>query len=176
MSLSKIFEGIAPMIINSLPIPGFAGEFAKKMIGNAFGVSTPKTEEDAHKLLMNATPEQIAKLKELENDFALQMRQMGINEVKDLEALAVQDRDSARNREIQIKDRVPALLAAATTAILFACLIFLAVREIPDKNHDVILILVTAITTGWVGIQTYYFGSSAGSKKATEALTQIAKS
>ena len=93
----------APMLGTALggPLGGAAGALIAKALG---GDETKASADDLAKLCQNVTPEQLLALKNAEQEFQLKLKQMDINELKDLEALAVQDRASAREREIKTGD------------------------------------------------------------------------
>ena len=87
-----------------------------------------------------------------------------------LEGLAVQDRNSARQREMAVKDGTPAILAYVITAGFFGILAWMLVRPIPEQGHDALMILLGSLGTAWVAIVSYYYGSSAGQDNAARKL------
>jgi hypothetical protein len=110
--------------------------------------------------------EQILALKQAEIDLKKHLDDNGIQ----LEQIATTDRDSARNREIQVKDNTPKVLAYSVTIGFFGTLLALLYGVIPTSVHDVLLVMIGSLGTAWTGIIAYYFGSSAGSKAKTEIL------
>jgi len=60
--------------------------------------------------ISGATPDQLLALKKADNDFQAQMAELGFANVKELEALAVQDREAARQYNIAVKDWTPRIL------------------------------------------------------------------
>lgn len=56
-------------------------------ISKALGIEA-NDRKDIEKAIQTATPEQLIALKKAEHDFTIRMRELGINEVKDLEAIA----------------------------------------------------------------------------------------
>jgi hypothetical protein len=160
---------IAPMLGTALggPLGGAAGS----LLGSALGIKDASPESIKEAVTTGSlTGDQIVALKKAEQDFSLQCRAMGYNSVKELEELAFQDRDSARQREIQIKDWTPRILAYGVTLGFFGLLAYMLANEIPDKNRDVLNLMLGSLGTAWIAVITYYFGSSAGSAQKTEML------
>lgn len=132
----------------------------------------PEKQEEklADALKSGLSPEQIAAMKQA--DYAFQQR---IAEL-DLEGLKVDaaDRDSARKREMTVKDRVPAILASVTSFGFFVTLGCLFFVVPPEKNSEIIYLLVgQGIVATYLMIYNYYFGSSSGSKSKTDAFERI---
>lgn len=160
---------LAPTAATLLGGP-FAG-LAIGAISNALGLN-PTATTDPVLAIQNAlihgqlTGEQIVALKEAELDVQKHLADNGIK----LEEIAAEDRNSARNREIQIRDNTPKVLAYLLTLGFFGTLTFMMTGEIPATGHDVLLIMVGSLGTAWTGMIAYYFGSSAGSKAKTDLL------
>ena len=88
-----------------------------------------------------------------------------------LEGLAVQDRNSARQREMAVKDRTPSILAYATLS-MFLCYIA-GVTFFPLLRMQGVMLdkEFVSLALGWLGgtastVIAYYFGSSAGQDHA----------
>lgn len=82
----------------------------------------------------------------------------------DTEKLAVQDRDSARLREVQVRDKIPAVLAILLTVGFFSVLSAMMFLPIETDARPIIDVLLGALGTAWISCITYYFGSSHGSQ------------
>jgi hypothetical protein len=63
------------------------------------------------------------------------------------------------------------VLAILVTAGFFGIIIFILKFGLPESGKEAILLLVGSLGTAWTGVMAFYFGSSAGSKQKTEALT-----
>lgn len=61
-------------------------------------------------------------------------------------------------------------LALAVTAGFFAVLVLLLLR--PEPAGEVATTLLGALGAGWVGVISYYFGSSSGSQIKTRLLAE----
>ncbi len=121
---------------------------------------------------MGATPEQLLALKQADNDFAVKMRELGIHEVEQLISLGNSDRDSARKREMEVKDNVPRNLAYTLLVGFFAVMGFLMFATVPVGSRDLLNILLGMLGTSVVSVVSYYFGSSQGSAEKTKLLAK----
>ena len=97
-SAKMLLGTVAPTIASALGGP-LAG-MAVRGITEVLGLSPDTPEEKVYEELSKASPETLLKLKELETNFKIQMKKLEI----DVATLSNNDRDSARNREISIKD------------------------------------------------------------------------
>ena len=161
----QVLGSLAPTAATLLGGP-FAG-LAVKAIGDALGMSGAKVEEVQQALANgNLTGDQIVALKQAELDLKKHLADNGIK----LEEVASADRDSARKREIEVKDWTPRVLAYAVTVGFFGTLSALMTGNVVGTGHDVLLVMIGSLGTAWTGIISYYFGSSAGSAAKTDLL------
>lgn len=168
--LLDLVRTVAPSIASAVGGP-LAG-MATKAISEALLGKPDGSEEELLQAAAKATPEQLLALKKAENDFAVQMRELDI----DLERIASEDRDSARNREIKTKDLTPKLLAASVTVGYFGVLFYMLTHGLPTTGgSEAMLVMLGTLGTAWGGIMAYYFGSSAGSKAKDEAMRRNIK-
>lgn len=163
----KVISAVAPTIATALggPLAGAAtAELVKKFGGD---------ERAAEQALASASPEALVTLKQAEVDFQKFLLQHEIN----LEEIHARDRDSARKRQIEVKDDTPKVLAYAYLSA-FMVLVTMQFWIIIDavamqEGATRILDSLTAIMGTLVGgSKEYYFGSSAGSQRKTEMLTK----
>ena len=167
--LLDLVRTVAPSIASAVGGP-LAG-MATKAISEALLGKPDGSEEELLQAAARATPEQLLALKKAENDFALQMRELDI----DLERIASEDRDSARNREIKTKDWTPKILAGGITVGYFGVLFYMLTHGLPTTGgSEAMLVMLGTLGTAFGGVMAYYFGSSAGSKEKTEALNRMA--
>jgi hypothetical protein len=157
---------IAPTIATALggPLAGLAVSAIAKAVG---------VEEDKVSDLISSnkkTPEQIAQVKIAEIELKKQENELGLN----FEALAVDDRKSAREMQAATRSIVPPALAGAITLGFFGILSMLLFGQV-DGNNPTILMMLGSLSTAWTGIIAYYFGSSAGSQAKTEMLSKSPK-
>lgn len=169
-NLGDIIKGALPFLASALPGP--LGSVASKVISGVLGVDA--NDEDGMKTaLAQATPEQWATLKKAEQDFQVRMAEMGFKNVADLEKIAADDRASAREREIAVKDITPRVLAYSITIGFFGILGCMLFGVMPQNAHDALMILLGALSTAFAGIIAYYFGSSSGSAAKQKTIDSI---
>jgi hypothetical protein len=176
----NFLKKLAPFLSAGLSLAGPYGAIASKILTPILGLKPDSSAEDYSAALAKATPEQIEAIKQAEQQFQVQMKQLDIQSVDDLEKIAADDRASARNREIQVKDDTPRILAYLYAGGFFLTLgaeIWMAVsgvniNPLASKSIDILLGVLTGMV---LGTKEYYFGSSAGSDKKTDLLGDIAK-
>lgn len=157
---------VAPTIATALGGP-LAGLATKAIAGAVLGDEAGDPSQIAA-ALQGASPDTLLKLKEAENNFVLRMRELDI----DIDRINAEDRDSARKREASTGDsRTPQLLALGVTAGFFGILGFMMVHGAPDHNSEAMLVMLGSLGTAFAGVVSYYFGSSAGSKAKTDAMS-----
>ena len=163
MDLLKTFGpligSVAPTIATALGGP-VAGLAVKAISGALFGHDSA-TEDDISTVLANPTGDQLAALKKIDADFAVQMKALDI----DLERIAAGDRASARDMQKETKDWIPRALAILVTVGFFAILIYMLIYGLPTTGNEALLLLLGALQTAWGGIVAFYFGSSSGSQQ-----------
>lgn len=163
----QVLKTVAPLL--GTAIGGPFGTLAGTAISAALGTTDDKSTEDA---LLAATPDKLISLRAAESDFKLKMRELDISEEK----LAFDDTASARQREIDVKDHTPAVLAYFVTAGFFFTLGYMLVYGKPAIGGDVMLVMVGSLGTAWATIIAYYYGSSSSAARKDKALADIAKS
>lgn len=75
----------------------------------------------------------------------------------------------------RLLNRTGASVAGALILILGASMYFLMMYEIPEKNHDIILILITTVANAIIAIVSYFFGSSASNRAQGEIIATQAQ-
>lgn len=163
----QILRTVAPTV--ALAVGGPFGPIASAAIAAVLG-TPPGDDKAAEAALLNATPDQLLALKKAENDFQVQMKQLGIQE----ETLVYDDIANARQREIAVRDNTPKVLAYGVTIGFFGALGYLLVHGTPPTGGEAFLLMLGSLGTAWAGIMGYFFGSSAGSAAKTDALNKIA--
>lgn len=168
MDLSKIgglLAQVAPTVATALGGP-LAGLAVKTLSEAMFG-HQDASESEVSAALMNATPEQLQKLKETDASFKLKMKELDI----DLVRISAADTDSARKMQMATNDWVPRILTVLVTAGFFGILFWLLTHGVPPTGSETLIYMLGALGTAWTGMVQFYFGSSAGSKAKTDALT-----
>jgi len=172
MGFTDVLRKAFPFISIAASFGGPIGVMAANTVGKALGVDKvdPAKLSDIIGTAM-ANPDQLLALKKADNDFKVQMEQLGLN----LEEIQEKDRESARDREKVVRDWTPKVLAYGVTLGFFGILIMMFTHSIPDTGHDVLLVLVGSLGSAWIAIMNYYYGSSSGSAAKTEILASAVK-
>jgi hypothetical protein len=165
----------APYITTALTgnVLGLATTAAKDLVG-ILGLEDSEKPVEAVLEALNKglTPEQTAELKKIEKDFEVKMKELGYNNLQELERIAAGDRQSAREREIQVRDNTPKILAYLVTVGFFSVLGYMIVCGLPVVGAEPLLIMLGSLGTAWTAIIAYYYGSSNGSQMKTEMLSR----
>lgn len=177
MDFGKIIGSIAPFL--GAAIGGPFGGMAGKIIGGIFGTKDTD-EETLQKAFSEATPDQLLAIKKAENDFAIQMQELGFQNVEALEKIAADDRASARARQVSLRDRTPEWLAYGYGLMFFVTLgafVWMAFSniEIPAGVKTSIDIMLGAEIGMVLGAKEYFFGSSSGSRAKDDTITKLSQ-
>ena len=164
-TFGPLIGSVAPTIAVALGGP-VAGMAVKALSGALFG-HEDGTQDDIMTALANPTGDQLAALKKIDADFKTQMKSLDI----DLERIAAGDRDSARNMAIATHDWIPRVLAVGVTLGFFGIIAYILTFGLPATGGEALLMLIGTLGSAWTGVMAFYFGSSAGSKAKTDALT-----
>ena len=163
MNWKKIVGNLAPTIATALggPLAGTATKFiASELLGNGNA-----KKRDIEAFISNATPDQLAKLRQIDNDFAIKMAELDVNVFE----LEVKDRDSARGLAKQ--NMWPQIILSTLFIIgyfLVVGVLFSGVVVINDSIRDMSNILLGVLTANIPTIMAFWFGSSHGSKLKTK--------
>lgn len=164
MDLSFLKQ-VVPTIATALggPLAGVAAGF----IADKLGVSD-KTVANISGLVQSATqsPETLIELKKIDNDLKKYYEQVGV----DIFALEIKDRDSARNREILLKDIMPKLLGSVIVGGFFMVIGLLVFKDIPSTRENIIMFLLGSLSNMTQSVMSYYFGSTKGSSDKTAVM------
>lgn len=171
-------KSVAPSIGSLLDGP--LGPMALKTTADALlGPNAPKDnlEVAIQGALSRATPDALLKLKLAENDFKLAMQgaQLTVAPVSGVDQKASVQPESPPPSPVAPKDNTTRNLAYVYTAGYFALLGIVTFYGVNEKATDLINTLIGVLTASQVGIMTYYFGSSAGSARKTDLLSQQSK-
>lgn len=147
---------------------------ASKALSSGLGTSVPATADGIATAISTAmaNPDQLATLKKIDDDFAVQMKTLGIQSIDDYAKIAADDRASARSMETQTKSRIPGILAISVTIGFFGLLTLTAFHTMPTASEKVIDMMTGSLGTAWIMIIGYYFGASMGQDRQTELLSQ----
>lgn len=146
----SLVKTVAPVLGTALggPMAGAATKFiADKFLGNP-----DASEKEIADALMSSSPEQLIKLKELDNTFAIEMKRLDV----DVYRIDAEDRHSARNRQILTKDNTPTILAYLSL-LLFAGVTYIFHLDNWTEIEKYIWFNMLQLETI---VFTYFYGSS----------------
>lgn len=174
-SLSQLLGTVAPWIGTALGGP--LGGAAAKAIVSALGLpeATANSTKELSAAILGASPEQLAALKKADQDFQVQMTTLGFQNLKDMEALAVQDRASARDREIKTGDKTTKIIALLVVTAWGLIQWYLLSHIVADVMRDIIMRMLGTMDAALMMILSYYFGSSRGSEAKNQVINDMAK-
>lgn len=162
---------VAPLLAGILGTP--AAGVGVDALCKVFGLEpSPENAQKAAEQIAagSLTGDQLIALRKAEYDAQLSLQKAGFDYDVQKDELTFKDRDSARNREIQVKDHTPAIGFYLITAGFFGLLAALLKWNVPEANKAVIYTMVGSLGTAWVACVGYYYGSSASSKAKDQML------
>jgi hypothetical protein len=169
MDFISIIKTVAPWIGTALGGP--LGGMAVTAAANALGLGD-KTTDAIKNAISGATPEHLLALKEADLNFALQMQSLGFMQIKDLEAIAAGDRDSARKMQMENKSFMPAVITSGILSSFIGMGIALFFIPIPDPNRDQIIFMLGQLS-GFTGSAiAFWLGTTRQSEDKTRLLAQ----
>ena len=164
--MNDFLRTMVPLLGTALggPLGGAAAAF----IADKLGIES-KTVEAVTEVLNSGkmTPDQISAIKLAEMDFK---KFLESNKIK-MEEIAAADRNSARNREVQVKDNTNKILAF-TVVGAFIAMVGATLMGFAKVESVVAGTLVGYLSAKAEQVLAYYFGSSAGSKDKTALLAK----
>ena len=153
--LKNIVGAVAPTLGTALGGP--MGGMAANMIAEVLGV--PNNPKSIEKGLAEATPAQMLELKEAEQEFEVQMKELDVDVFK----LEVADTQDARKNFS--KDWTARIMGIATVGG-FLAYIFLVTLQPPEQNSEALINLVLGYLGGLASaVISFYFGASHTNKE-----------
>lgn len=162
-----ILATVAPALATAVGGP-FGGMAARAITGVLLGEETDD-ETAAAEALRRATPDQLLALKRADQEFQARMRELDIR----LEEIASTDRASARARQTETRDPMPALIALAALAGFFGILAAMIFVTMPPAAEQPLAVMLGALGTLVTQIGAYYFGSSSGSSRKNAMIERL---
>lgn len=159
MNWKDIVKKVAPTL--GTAIGGPFGGIAAKFIASKFLGKDDATEDEIADAIIGSSPEQLVKLRELDSQFKLEMRRLGIRE----DELAVEDRKSAR--ELARGNMVPHIVLSAIYTAAYGAVLYAFVTggvDIAEDTRPELNIVLGVLTAAQTQIMNFWFGSSSGSK------------
>lgn len=171
--LKEIARTAAPTIGTLLGGP--LGGMAARQLSEFFLGKPDGTEEEIHAAMNVATPEQLVELRRIDADLKKVLVEAGIK----VEEMRYKDVDSARARQIAIKDLMPGFLGSIIVGGFLGVVWRVVTGEVEGLNDPVKAGLIGSVI-GYLSakaeqVVSYYFGSSAGSKQKNEIFDNVLK-
>jgi len=156
---------VAPMLASAVgsPIAGLAVSAGLAALG--IEPEQGNEEKQLAKAMQNATPEDLLKIKQAENQFKLDMEKVGV----DLERLNQEGLKSARKMQIDTHSWVVPVLAMFTVGGFFAVVGLIMTGKVP-LDSTLTGFVLGAVSSKAEQVYNFFFGSSKGSKDKTAHL------
>ena len=160
MSLKSIAQGILGVVAPTLgtafggPLGGMAGAWLSGKLGIKEG--------DLPNFLSNMTPEEMARVKILDQEFDLKMKEMDV----DIFEIEIDDRKDARS--MAKENMKPQIILSAMFIIGYFAIVGMlmgGVVSIPETFKEGTILLLGILTREVPTVMQFWFGSSHGSKK-----------
>lgn len=163
----QVLKTVAPTLATA--VLGPFGPLAGGLISAALGTATGD-DKAAETALLTATPDQLLALTKANNDFQVQMKQLGITEEK----LTFDDIANARGREVAVRDATPRNLAYLIIGFTGLC-IAATLAGWTKVDSALAGTLIGYLVAECRSTLTYYFGSSQSSQNKDATIASIAK-
>ena len=162
MDWKKLVGSVAPILGGTLGGP--FGAMAGKFIADKLGVD----ESDLPDVIGSANPDTMLQIKNLDNEFKVKMKELGISE----EQLHAGDRDSARDLAIKtsIYPQVTQSVLYDVAFIMVCYYLFSAEVTYTEAQLALISYVMGILSAGLVQVNNFWFGSSSGSKEKTNLM------
>lgn len=173
----QVLRTVAPVL--GTAIGGPFGTMAGALVSAALG-TTQGDEKAAEAALLAAGPDTIVALRKADQDFAVRMKELGIEESK----LVFDDIASARQMQVSTRDPTAARLAWLVIGgfiglSVVMVIAFMAWPERVSKIEAAAWTLLTSVITFLAAeakqAGAFYFGSSQSSRDKDATLSEIAK-
>lgn len=177
----EFLSSIAPWLAAAAGGPPALITMAASKISEALGYEVPSDKSGINNAVSSATQEQLLKIKELDNEFQVKMKELGFNTLDSLIKAEITDKDSARQMQIEalkqdgwFAKNFVYLLASFWTVTTVIYIGFITFGNIPMENvrfADTILgfLLGTVIAT----IINFFMGTSFTSRMKDESINQL---
>lgn len=157
--LQKILGKVAPWLVAAAGGPAGLATKALSTLAEKLGASEA-TVGAITQAVAGATPEQIAATRAADNDFKLRMQEMGYKNIADMEALAVNDRASARGMQMTTHSNIPAILTCFLGVAFVGTLLALFKYPIPPENRDVVVYMCGQLAAGFSAALAFWLGTT----------------
>lgn len=161
-----LVKTVAPLLGTALGGP--MGGMATKWLAGALLGDEDAGENALEQVILNASPDIMLKIKEMESNFKIKMKELGITE----EQLHAKDRDSARKMAIQTT-LLPQIIISIIFIIAFSSILYTVFNKVlvmDETQKNIMIYLLGILSAGMIQVMNFWFGSSSGSKEKTAKL------
>jgi hypothetical protein len=163
------------MVLPLLPLlgailPYLIPAVAERIAGEPAGDVARQVVEVAQQVTGMTEPDAVAQALATDPALAAQLRTR-LAEIE-LEVIRTDaaDRADARARHAAMRDRATPALAFAITAGFFAALGFAMAFGLPEVGREPLLVLIGSLATAWTAVVGFYFGTSNGARRSSDAI------
>ena len=162
MDWKKLVGSVAPLLGTALggPMGGMAGKFLADKLG--------VPEDELQDLVETQDPEILLQIKNLDNDFNVKMRELGIAEEKLHEESTADARLLAIQTSLLPQAIIASIFIIGFIVVLYA--VFSGEIELAGNELQMANVLIGILSAGIMQIMNFFFGSSSGSKQKTNLL------
>jgi hypothetical protein len=179
MSVKSILSGVAPFLSVAANLAtggatGTAVKIAASILTKITG-SDVKEEQVADVMTNLATTEEgRLKLQESEQAYQKAMAELKFDNIEKMRELENADRDSARKREIAVRDWTPRALAIAVVAVTAFLEGWVLLHGLPASIDGVVAgRILGTLDAATMLVLSYYFGSSVGSLAKDDTVAAV---
>lgn len=160
----ELVSSVAPTLAGMLGGP-LAG-VAVSMLAETLLDDAQATEDDIATALSAASVSDLNKLKRLDKDVRVQLRELGIRE----QSLINDDKADARHRQKVLRDHMPGVLSVLLTLGFFGVLTALVTGQATLANEAVLQVMLGSLSTAWIGSMQFFFGTTQSSRDKTRIM------
>ena len=164
-----IVTTLAPTAATMLGGP-LAGLATQKVI-SALGLAPEASANQIEAALVTATPEQLLELKKVDAELTKQLKSLDVDIMK----LEASDIANARQREVATQDWTPRILATLVFTLYVTVTIFVWKGTVDVSMREIALRSLGTLDAAVGLVLGYYFGSSIGSHKKDEQITNLSR-
>lgn len=161
-TVGKVAPGIATLLGG--PLAGMATTALCEM----FGIDSKASNAEAQleQAVKSMTPEQAIQMRKIDNDLTIKLKEAEV----DIFRSEVSDKQSARGAH---KDSfMPAILTVALAALAMTLVYFVMTSSMANVDKTLVGTVIGYVFSELKQATQYWFGSSFGSQKKTEALSK----
>ena len=161
-----VVASVAPTVAGMLGGP--LGSVAVNLLAEKLLDDPRASKDDVATALSSARVEDLNKLKLLEKDVRIQLKELGIREHR----LFNDDRADARARQLASKDAMPDILAVLLTLGFFGVIAIMVNGQVVSSSEALMQVMLGSLSTAWVGSMQYFFGTTQSSRDKNQWLSR----